>query len=138
MVNEVVRRKAIEQAVEDINEWVDELHAKINDAKMAVKALGREANAANDKLDEVTSIACTRLELLKDLKIILAETTDMILGDCHQREALERMRTIHMEIKRERQVGKRGGSEKWPVRIVLLICELLFNGTPPSAVPANI
>ena len=48
------------------------------------------------------------------------------------------MRTIQLDINRERQVGRRGGSGKWKVCIVLLICELLVNGTPPSAVPANI
>ena len=57
MANEAVRRKAVEQTVEDMNEFVDELHAEINDAKMVAKALGREAKAANDKLDKVTSIA---------------------------------------------------------------------------------
>ena len=49
VANDVVRRKAVYQTVEDMNEWVDELHADINDAKMAVKALGREAKASNDK-----------------------------------------------------------------------------------------
>ena len=48
------------------------------------------------------------------------------------------MRTIQLEIKRERQVGRRGGFGKWLVRIVLLIFHLLVNGTPPSVVPANI
>ena len=33
---------------------------------------------------------------------------------------------------------RRGGSRRWPVWVVQLICELLVNGTPPSAVPANI
>ena len=47
--NVVVRWKAVEQNVEDTHEWLDELHADINDMKMAVKALGREAKAANDK-----------------------------------------------------------------------------------------
>ena len=89
-------------------------------------------------MDKVTSIACTRLALLKDLNLILAETTDMLLGECHQWEVLERMHTIQLEIKRERQVGRCGSSWKWTVHIVLLICEPLVNGTPPSAVPANI
>ena len=111
---------------------------QINDAKMAVNALGREEKLANDKLDKVTSIACTRLALLKDIKLRLAETTDMLLDECKQREALERMCTIQLEIKSERLVGRRGGSGKWPVRIVLFICELLVNVTPPSDVPANI
>ena len=59
MTNEVVMRKAVDHTVEDMNEWVDELHVDINDAKMALKASVREAKAANDKLDKVTSIACT-------------------------------------------------------------------------------
>ena len=102
MDNEAVRRKTVEKTVEDMNEWVDELRAEINDAKMAVKALGREAKAAKNKLDKVTSIACTRLSLLKDLKLRLAETTDMRFYECHQWEAIERMRTIQLDIKRKR------------------------------------
>ena len=59
VANEIVRWKDVEETVEDINEWVGELHAEINDAKMMVKVLDRESKAANDKLDKVTSIACT-------------------------------------------------------------------------------
>ena len=33
--------------------------------------------------------------------------------------------------------GRRGGNRKWPVWVVLLICELLVNGAPPTTVPAN-
>ena len=62
----------------------------------------------------------------------------MIFDECHQREALERMRTIQLDIKRERQVGRLGGSGKWKVCIVLLVFEILVNGTPPSAVTSNI
>ena len=113
----------MDQNVEDMNEWVDELHADINERKMAVKVSGIEEKSANDKLDKVTSIACTQLTLLKDINPRLAETTDMILDECQQREDIERMRTIQLEIKRERQVGRRGGSGKWPVHNVLLICD---------------
>ena len=35
-------------------------------------------------------------------------------------------------------MGRRGGFGKWPVCIVLLIFEILFNVTPPSDEPANI
>ena len=48
------------------------------------------------------------------------------------------MRKIHIEIKKERPIWRRGGGKRWPVHIVLLICEMLVNGTHPSAVPANI
>ena len=58
MDNEVLRWKAVEQTVEDMHKWLDELQVEINDAKMAVKASGREAKAADAKLDKVNSIAC--------------------------------------------------------------------------------
>ena len=48
------------------------------------------------------------------------------------------MRNIQLDIKRERQLGRRGGSGKWPVCIILLICELLVNRKPSSSVPSNI
>ena len=64
-----------------------------------MKEAGREAKAANDKLDKVTSIACTLLALLKDLKLRLSETTDMLLDECNQQETLESMCTIQMDIK---------------------------------------
>ena len=35
-------------------------------------------------------------------------------------------------------MDRRGGSVKWSVSIVLLIFDLLVNGTLPSDVPANI
>ena len=41
-------------------------------------------------------------------------------------------------MKKERPVGRRGGSASWPPKVVQLICELLVNGTPPSAIPATI
>ena len=41
------------------------------------------------------------------------------------------MQKIHL-------VVRNGGSSKWPVHIVLLICEILVNGTPPYYVAANI
>ena len=99
MASEAVRQKSVEQTVEYMNEWVNELHADINNVKVAMKASVREAKAANDKLDKVTSIACTRLALLKFLQLRL---TGMLLDECHQQEALEHMRTIQMDIKRER------------------------------------
>ena len=68
----------------------------------------------------------------------LAEAQDNLADESHQRAGLENMQTLQLDIKRERPVGQQGGSSKWPVHIVLLICELLLNGTPPSAVPANI
>ena len=44
---------------------------------------------------------------------------------------------IHLEIKKERPLG-RGGGSTWLVHIILLICDMLVNGTPPQAIRKNI
>ena len=44
------------------------------------------------------------------------------------------MKNIQLATKSEIDMGRHGR----PVRIILLICELLVNGTPPYAVAANI
>ena len=48
------------------------------------------------------------------------------------------MGTIRLEIKREITIGRCGGSLQWTANIVMLICELLVNGTPTSSIPSNI
>ena len=132
------KRRLVEQTVDDLYGWIDELHIEISDHKEITKLAKSELKTEHNKRLKQSSIAFKRLTLLKDLKCRLHEAKDMLTDESHQREALERMQTIHLEIKRERSVGRRGGSGKWPVHIVLLICELLVSGTPPSAVPANI
>ena len=47
-------------------------------------------------------------------------------------------REIRKEWENEEAARRRGGARRWPVWVVQLICELLINGTPPSAIPANI
>ncbi len=43
-----------------------------------------------------------------------------------------------MLIKQERAVGRIGGSGKWPLKIILLVCEFFVDGTPPTAVCKDI
>ena len=84
------------------------------------------------------SVAERGLPLLTDQKVKLAEARDNLAYGSHQRVRLEKMHNILLDIKRERTVGRHGGSSKLSLHIVLLICELLVNGTSPSAVAANI
>ena len=135
---EVEKRHIVEQTVDDLYGWIDELHSEINEQKKVTKSARKEVNAASKSKLKLESVAAKRLSMLNDLKIRLRDAKDMLAEESHQREAIERMQTIKLEIKRERAVGRRGGSGKWPVHIVLLIFELLVNGTPPSAVPDNI
>ena len=135
---QVKKRKAVEKTVDDLYEWVDELQAELVDAKVATKLAKGAAKSTQTKLDKEKTVASNRLNLLKSLKVRLDEAKDDLVHESKSRYALERMRTIQIEIKKERPIGRRGGAKQWPVHIVLLICELLVNGTNPSAVPANI
>ena len=90
------------------------------------------------KLSKVNTVAAKRLDYLKSLKVSLNKAKEYLVDESHQRATLERMRKINIEIKKERPIGRRGDVKRWSVQIVLLVCEMLVNGTHPSAVPANI
>ena len=47
-------------------------------------------------------------------------------------------KTMKKERRNAEHARQNGGKRNWPVWVVQLICELLVNGTPPSAIPANI
>lgn len=140
VARQVERRKALQlqQTVDDLFEWIDELHGEINDAKQSAKKARKDASKSVDKATKASNMATKRLKVLKDMKYQLNELQDKLADESQQRAALERMQTLPLQINRERLVGRKGGASHWPVHIVLLICELLVNRTPPSAVPGSL
>ena len=134
VAREVEKRKRLEQEILDLNqvleEMSDDLAAERSKARQANKA-ARSAAAARAKAE---SLSAKRLALLKDLKLQLGELQDSLVDETQRNDALERMHTIKLQIKRERVIGRRGGGSKWPVHVVLLICELLVNGAKPTSV----
>jgi len=77
------------------------------------------------------------LPLLKDLKTQVEELKDELEDESHQRTTFKIMATIRLKIKHKTAFSRRNGSEKWHVHIVLLICDLLTNGIPPSTISVN-
>jgi len=106
------KRKAAEKTVDDLYDWVDELHVELNAEKEARKAAKKEVKSQQTQLSNARSIASKRLDLLNNLKLELRKARDDLADESHQREALERMNTIQVEIKSERKVGRRGGAKK--------------------------
>ena len=53
-------------------------------------------------------------------------------------ESTEKRRDLQKEWASEAAARQHGGGRRWPPWVVQLICELLINGTAPSAVPKNI
>ena len=86
--------------MDDLYEWVDELQAEFVDAKVATKLAKGVAKSTQTKLDKDKTVASNRLNLLKSLKVRLDEAKDDLVHDSKSRFALERIRTIQIEIKR--------------------------------------
>ena len=108
-----------------------EMSDKVMDAKEDAKEAMRKASTSH-------TLASNHLRLLNELKVQVSDLKDNLVKESKMRDSLEKMKDIRLQIKRERKVGRKGGASQWPVHIVMLICELLTNGTPPSAVPANL
>ena len=56
------------------------------------------------------SVAAKRLTLLKELKVKLGETRDRLADQSSQQGTLERVAIIGIQIKKERALGRKGGS----------------------------
>ena len=86
--------------MDKFHDWIDELHSELSDAKLAEKEAKKSMKLDQRNLSKVNTMAARQLEYLKRLKVYLAETKEDIVDESYQRAALERMRTIHIEIKK--------------------------------------
>jgi len=50
---------------------------------------------------------------------------------------IDGFKSSKLNLKREVKLGRRGGAS-WPLWVTEVCCELLVNGSPPSAIPSNI
>ena len=83
------KRKAAEKTIDDLYDWIDELHVELNASKEAQKAAKKEVKSQQTQLSNARSIASKRLDLLKSLKVKLGEARDDLADESRQHEALE-------------------------------------------------
>ena len=102
--------------MDEFHDWIDELHTEFSDAKLAEKKAKKIMKLEQRNLSKVKTVTEKRLEYLKSLKVSLNEAKEDLVDESHQRAALGRMRKIHIEIKKERPIGIRGGGKRWPVQ----------------------
>ena len=96
----VDERNTVEKTVDEFDNCIDELHAELSDAKLAEKEAKKSMKLEQRRLNKVKTVAAKRLEYLKSLKVSLNKAKEDIVYESYQRAALERMRTIHIEIKK--------------------------------------
>ena len=63
------KQLAAEKTVDDIYDWVDELHVELNAEKEAQKAAKKEVKSQQTQVSNARSIASTRLDFLIRLKL---------------------------------------------------------------------
>ena len=126
--------------LEEENEELRHLAKEAVTQKIAAeRASSKHKKLAKDRLDKwhaekhlrriAEDHAAQQEKIAKDLQKIMQKYRD---------ESQDTKRKLQKEWADEEAAHKRGGARRWPIWVVQLICELLVNGTAPSAIPANI
>ncbi len=68
VAREIEWRKTVENTVNELYDWIDELDEELRDAKSVMRAAKKEANLAHYTKSKLETVAPKRLDLLKDLK----------------------------------------------------------------------
>ncbi len=85
VAREADRRKAVEQTVDDLYDWVDKLRAEIQSARQDARAANKETKAAIRDKAKVETVASKRLSLLKDLKLCLDQAKAWLMSPSSER-----------------------------------------------------
>ena len=117
--------KEKEKEIVELKNILFELSDEVKDVHKENKKILRSKR----KAEQLSSIRLNKVrkgeEIINELKLQIRDNKPVGKGPS---------RIVH----KERKVGRRGGGSTWPVWIVQLICEMLTNGAPPSAIPGLI
>ena len=131
---EGLEEKNAQLAEDCLNAIKDKAAAKKASDRVKRKAAARlknwhaERNARRAAEDELARQA----DVLTETEKVLESYRDAAQNSA---DTKRRMKKEWLE---ETAKAKKGGRQRWPVWVVQLICELLVNGTPPTAIPGNI
>ena len=125
-----LQKEKLEIEIKYLNGWLMEMDEEAKYAK-------RTAKDAVWKASKSSVIMSNRLQRSKDFNFLVGKLKEELSDEYHLQETLQIMNTIYLQIKRERIIGRRGGSIRWPVHTVMIICDLLVNRNPPSDIPDN-
>lgn len=139
---EMMLRNYSDLLKEENDELRTKIQATIKDKRLAERASSKDKKLAQDRLEKwhaekhlrriAEDYAAEQEKIANHLQEIMQKYQDMI------NNSQETKRKLQKEWADEEAKHKRGGARRWPIWVVQLICELLVNGTSPSAIPANI
>ena len=84
----VEKRKAVEETVDHLYEWVDESHVKLSEAKSRVKEARKDTAYHQTNLNKSNTIAVKLFDLLKSLETSLNANKYELEDESHARASL--------------------------------------------------
>jgi hypothetical protein len=72
---------------------------------------------------------------ITELRSTLETTEDELIETSKALAKVQRDMARRLEIKRTSRIGRRGGSGEWPIKLILMIIEMLVTRAPPSSIP---
>ena len=153
---EELKRSKLEDEIHELNEWILELDSAREAAEAETHKAKKDAHQVKKKYIRAKDDAYSRLiklrnetlarrakedELTRLSKALGRSETDLGILRHILDTPQESKRIMKKEWDDKDHDGRRtrrGGSRRWPTWVVLMICELLINGTRPSAVPSCI
>ena len=149
------RRDAVQQQLDRTSSMESQLQEIIADLGIMNYELVDEVKNANstkrttiklyEKSKEVATRRLGQLRQEKEQKNELKDEITHVLRALEAQEAqlneyksmAETLKSSKQNLSREVKAGRRGGA-LWPLWVTEVCCELLVNGSPPSAIPSSI
>ena len=138
----------LQNEIEQLNDWVFELDNKkksvLNHQRTAEKMYARAKSDAYMRLQKFREERLSRKELEEDLlcvkKALRKTEQELEMAKLLMENSQATKCRMKKEWTNNYDDGRRtrGGSRHWPPWVVQMICELLINGTAPTAVPSTI
>jgi hypothetical protein len=118
-------------------ELVDEVKNANSAKRTAIKLYDKSKVAANRRLVQLRHEKEQKNELKDELTRVLRtlEAQEAQLNE--YKSMVETLKSSKRNLSRESTAGRRGG-KRWPLWVTEVCCELLVNGSPPSAIPSSI
>ena len=128
------RIKVVLDSTDTLKDEKERLEKELKNINKQLKAAERGKMAAVKKVTKTNELVAKQRTTISELKSTIISTEDELIEESKHRYELEKMISKQLEIKRKKRHG-RGGSGKWPVKIIQMIIEMLVSGTPPASVP---
>ena len=139
----------MQQKIEELDLITFELAEEIRDANRKRRASHKHAKhfkqLAHRRIKRSKELLKRSNELVELNQELKDESGSWIKVLMEQEQILEIYRmeisqshSFSRDLKRKRSVGKQGCASKWEIWVVLIICELLSIGIPPSDIPSSI